>query len=55
LGGHREKVVEFAKPTVVPPERRMTVPSSPTHEVTQLLIAWSKGDSAALDRLMPLV
>ncbi len=33
----------------------MTVPSSPTHEVTQLLVAWSNGDRAALDRLMPLV
>ena len=33
----------------------MTVPSSPTHEVTQLLVAWSNGDKAALDRLMPLV
>ena len=28
---------------------------SPTHEVTQLLIAWSSGDKAALDRLMPLI
>ena len=26
-----------------------------THEVTQLLIAWSSGDKAALDRLMPLI
>src|SRR6266849_1934570 len=26
-----------------------------THEVTQLLIAWSSGDKAALDRLIPLV
>ena len=25
------------------------------HEVTQLLLAWSKGDKAALDRLIPLV
>src|SRR4030095_3860809 len=25
------------------------------HEVTQLLIAWSNGNQAALDRLMPLV
>ena len=33
----------------------MTVPSSPTHEVTRLLVAWSNGDRAALDRLMPLV
>ena len=28
-------------------------PSS--HEVTQLLLAWSNGDQAALDRLVPLV
>lgn len=27
----------------------------PTHEVTQLLVAWSDGDEAALERLMPLV
>src|SRR5438128_5254477 len=27
----------------------------PTHEVTQLLIEWSNGDKAALDKLMPLV
>ncbi len=31
----------------------MTQP--PTHEVTQLLIAWSGGDKAALDKLMPLI
>lgn len=33
----------------------MTIPSSPPHEVTQLLVAWSNGDKTALDRLMPLV
>ena len=33
----------------------MTIPSSPTHEVTRLLVAWGDGDRAALDRLMPLV
>ena len=26
-----------------------------THEVTQLLVQWSSGDKAALDKLMPLV
>ncbi len=26
-----------------------------SHEVTQLLIEWSNGDQAALDKLMPLV
>ena len=31
----------------------MTRPS--THEVTELLIEWSHGDKAALDRLMPLI
>jgi RNA polymerase sigma-70 factor (ECF subfamily) len=31
----------------------MTTPS--TEEVTQLLVAWSNGNKAALDRLMPLV
>lgn len=29
--------------------------ASPTHEVTQLLLAWGDGDREALDRLMPLV
>ena len=29
--------------------------SSPPQEVTQLLIAWSNGDQAALDELIPLV
>jgi RNA polymerase sigma factor (TIGR02999 family) len=33
----------------------MTLPSSPAHEVTRLLVAWGDGDRAALDRLMPLV
>jgi RNA polymerase sigma factor (TIGR02999 family) len=33
----------------------MTPPSPQTHELTQLLIDWSNGDKAALDRLMPLV
>ncbi len=28
---------------------------NPTQEVTQLLIAWSSGDKAALDKLMPLI
>ena len=31
----------------------MTLP--PTHELTQLLNAWSEGDRAALDKLTPLV
>jgi len=31
----------------------VAVPSSP--EVTQLLLAWSQGESAALDKLVPLV
>jgi RNA polymerase sigma factor (TIGR02999 family) len=29
--------------------------TNPPHEVTRLLIAWSNGSQAALDRLMPLV
>lgn len=29
--------------------------SSPSHDVTQLLVAWSQGDRAALDELTPLV
>src|SRR5919202_362276 len=31
------------------------MPQPSTHEVTQLLIAWSDGDKSALDRLMPLI
>ena len=31
----------------------MSTPQS--HEVTQLLLAWNKGDQAALDKLIPLV
>ena len=31
----------------------MTTPS--THEITELLMAWGKGDQEALDKLMPLV
>ena len=27
----------------------------PTHQVTQLLIAWSNGDQSAFDKLMPLI
>jgi len=34
-------------------EGPVTTPS--THEVTQLLVAWSDGDQAALEKLMPLV
>jgi RNA polymerase sigma factor (TIGR02999 family) len=33
----------------------MTTPSSSPQEVTQLLLDWSRGDQAALDKLMPLV
>ena len=33
----------------------MTLPSSPAHEVTRLLVAWGDGDQTALDRLMLLV
>lgn len=33
----------------------MTEPSSKTHQVTELLAAWSHGDREALDKLMPLV
>jgi hypothetical protein len=34
-------------------ERKFMTPTS--HEVTQLLLAWSAGDRGALDRLVPLV
>lgn len=33
----------------------MTTPSTSPHEVTRLLLDWSDGDQAALDRLLPLV
>ncbi len=33
----------------------MTEPSSQTHQVSELLDAWSHGDKEALDKLMPLV
>jgi RNA polymerase sigma-70 factor (ECF subfamily) len=33
----------------------MTMPSSSQNQVTQLLAEWSGGDSAALDKLIPLV
>src|SRR5437016_3664410 len=33
----------------------MTMTQRSTHEVTQLLIEWSNGDKAALDKLMPLI
>jgi len=31
------------------------VPAPASHEVTQLLLAWSEGDQGALEQLMPLV
>ena len=31
------------------------MPTPASHEVTQLLLAWSEGDEAALEKLMPLV
>jgi RNA polymerase sigma factor (TIGR02999 family) len=34
---------------------RMPIPSPPPQEITQLLVDWSNGNQAALDRLMPLV
>ncbi|MDX6574419.1 MAG: hypothetical protein QOE96_372 [Blastocatellia bacterium] len=33
----------------------MSRPSSPPHEITQLLAEWSEGNQAALDKLYPLV
>jgi RNA polymerase sigma factor (TIGR02999 family) len=33
----------------------VTKPSTSTHQVTQLLVAWADGDKAALDQLMPIV
>ena len=34
---------------------KRAMPEPPTQEVTQLLSAWSEGDSSALDELLPLV
>jgi len=34
---------------------RNFMPTSESHEITQLLLAWGAGDQAALDRLAPLV
>jgi RNA polymerase sigma-70 factor (ECF subfamily) len=48
-----EKVINFAALALINPAIQMTQP--PTHELTQLLIAWSDGDRAALDKLTPLV
>ena len=31
------------------------LPESPTHDVTALLIEWTRGDNAAMDKLLPLV
>ena len=36
-------------------EGRNPMFTPPSHEVTQLLLAWSDGDQAALDQLVPLV
>ena len=36
-------------------EFESVMPEPTPHEVTQLLLAWSEGDKAALDQLMPLV
>ena len=33
----------------------MTADSSVQQQVTQLLVAWSSGDTGALDKLIPLV
>lgn len=35
--------------------REVRVPSTRTHDVTRLLVAWRGGEPAALDRLVPLV
>src|ERR1051325_1090574 len=34
---------------------RLMTPSSPDTEVTQLLVAWGRGDAAAGERLLPIV
>jgi hypothetical protein len=31
------------------------MPKPDSHDVTQLLLGWSEGDKAAMDRLMPLI
>ncbi|HTT64373.1 MAG TPA: ECF-type sigma factor [Bryobacteraceae bacterium] len=37
------------------PESEGSRPNLPSHQITQLLQAWSRGDGSALDQLMPLV
>ena len=55
--GHHERALKPANSRLLRPIRlpigTMTAPS--LHDVTQLLLDWSDGDKAALDRLMPLV
>jgi RNA polymerase sigma factor (TIGR02999 family) len=53
--GDRLPPLTLINPVIHPicPAIQMTQP--PTHELTQLLIAWSDGDRAALDKLTPIV
>lgn len=46
-------MINFPPLALINPAIQMTQP--PTHELTQLLIAWSDGDRAALEKLTPLV
>jgi RNA polymerase sigma factor (TIGR02999 family) len=46
-------VINFPPLALINPAIQMTQP--PTHELTQLLNAWSEGDRAALDKLTPFV
>src|SRR5947199_10593894 len=36
-------------------KERVPMAAPASHEITQLLLAWSEGDQAALEKLMPLV
>lgn len=46
-------MIDFPPLALINPAIQMTQP--PTHELTQLLNAWSEGDRAALDKLTPLI
>jgi len=50
--------LELAQPSVVLRNsklRPMSTPTTPPHEVTQLLLDWNEGNQDALEKLMPLV
>src|SRR6185503_2439627 len=59
LSGHQELKLQLAKGAIIRAPGCCSVarmdPNPSPHDVTQLLVAWGKGDRAARDELMPLV